>query len=81
MFSFDSFKNIDEVRHFGNFLVERGAIPQRGSLHMQSMILLEEMDSPVTEILLRIHGHGNDLADQFPEEYTTFKTLRRLTHG
>jgi hypothetical protein len=92
MSCFNHFDDLDEVVAFGDYLVEVEAIPEGGLLHLRTrpvklkynnlrayMGKSRVTDPAWSETLQRCFAHAAMLADKFPDQYRSFKTLRRLT--
>jgi len=90
--SFNHFADLDEVAAFGDYLVKVEAIPEGGLLHLRTKPVKMGYNNTrayVTktkhsrpgwpETAQRCFDHAAMLADRFPDQYRTFKTLRRLT--
>jgi len=92
MSSFEYFADLDEVAAFGDYLVKVEAIPEGGFLHLRTQpVKLKRSDVRAytskkkgprpgwPDTVQRCFSHGAKLADKFPDQYRSFKTLRRLT--
>ena len=80
MSSFEHFTDLDEVVAFGDYLVERGAIPQGGFLHLRTKPVKEKRNKWAWgKACQDAFSHAAKLSDKYPEHYRAFKTLRRLT--
>ena len=92
MSCFNHFDDLDEVAAFGDYLVKVEAIPEGGFLHLRTKPLKMRRNdlraymskSRVTDplwpaVVQQCFSHGAKLADKFPDQYRSFKTLRRLT--
>jgi hypothetical protein len=92
MSSFEYFADLDEVAAFGDYLVKVEAIPEGGLLHLRtkpvklrtnsSWVYVTKPKQPApgwADTLQRCFSHAAMLADRFPDQYRSFKTLRRLT--
>ena len=92
MSCFDYFADLDEVFAFGDYLVKVGAIPEGGILHLKTKPLklrsnnlrayMTKQTGPQpgwAETVQRCFAHAVYLADKYPNQYRSFKTLRRLT--
>jgi len=92
MSCFEYFADLDEVAAFGDYLVKAEAIPEGGFLHLRTKPLkmrrndLRAFISKTKpkpggwpDTVQQCFSHGAKLADKFPDQYRSFKTLRRLT--
>ena len=81
MSSFSHFDDLDEVAAFGDYLVKVEAIPEGGFLHLRTKPLkMRRTDLRAYMSKTKPKPGGwLGLADKFPDQYRSFKTLRRLT--
>ena len=90
MSSFEYFADLDEVQAFGDYLLKVEAIPEGGFLHLRTkpqkprrskrgVYACKKRPTGWGDVVQSTFSHGAKLADKFPDQYRTFKTLRRLT--
>jgi hypothetical protein len=92
MSCFNHFDDLDEVVAFGDYLVKVEAIPEGGFLHLRTRpvkLRRNDLRTYMTKAkpepngwsgtVQRCFSHAAKLADKFPDQYRSFKTLRRLT--
>lgn len=90
MSCFNHFADLDEVAAFGDYLVKVDAIPEGGFLHLRTKPMKprrskrgvyahEQRPTGWRDVVQQCFSHAAMLADKFPDQYRSFKTLRRLT--
>jgi hypothetical protein len=80
MSCFNHFDDLDEVAAFGDYLVKVEAIPEGGFLHLRTKPVEDRRNKWAWgEACQDAFSHAARLADEFPDQYRSFKTLRRLT--